>query len=165
MEILGTESQRRRQAMPKMRGTGKDPLGRYMKDLIFDLEDNDPAMVKDFVDKGWADLLPEEEHPGRTTTQIANAMVRGDELGDPVEQKLAEDIGDDAHAIVHLEDPNAKEADYEKEAAKGPKSGQKEYRDQIAADSLGGVIGGGRTKKGSDASGNAEKQPGGAAKN
>jgi len=70
--------------MPKMRGLGTDPLGRYGKDLIFDLPDEDPGQVEDFVRKGWAEVLPEREHPGRTVTQIAASMVRGDPLADPV---------------------------------------------------------------------------------
>lgn len=133
--------------MPKMIGTGKDPLGRYMKGLIFDLEDNDPEMVQDFIDRGWAELLPEEDHPGRTKTQIANSMVRGDALADPVEQKLAAEIGDDAHAIVHLEDPDATAADYEADVEKGLKGRQSTVKNQVPADFEGGAIripGGGR---------------------
>jgi hypothetical protein len=137
MTVLGTYEQRRRQAMPKMRGTGKDPLGRYQKGLIFDLEDNDPDMVQDFVDKGWAEVLPEEEHPGRTITQIAAAMVRGDELADPVEQALAESIEGREHAIVHLDDPDATNEDYEEEAKKFGHG--KAYKRAISADSLGGL--------------------------
>lgn len=124
--------------MPKMKGTGQDPLGRYSDGLIFDLEDNDPDMVQDFVDKGWAELLPEEEHPGRTKTQIAAAVVRGDQLADPVEQQMADEIGDDAHAIVHLEDPDATASQYEEEAQKGPAKNQKEMKRQIPSDFAGG---------------------------
>ena len=160
--------------MPKMRGTGKDPLGRYMKGLFFDLEDNDPDMVQDFVDKGWAEVLPEDEHPGRTVTQIAAAMVRGDELSDPVEQQIAESIEGRQWAIVHLDDPDATEADYEEEAKKFGHG--KEYKGAISADSLGGLPHDPDAKaekaekadkaSGSDKkdSGNSERQAGGAAK-
>lgn len=131
--------------MPKMKGTGKDPLGRYSDGLIFDLEDNDPAMVADFVKKGWATVLPEDEHPGRTVTQIAAAVVRGDEMSDPVEQAIAEQIGGNAHAIVHLDDPNATQADYDAEV-EGARKLQKTHRSQISADSLGGVPAKGSSK-------------------
>lgn len=125
--------------MPKMIGTGKDPLGRYSKGLIFDLEDNDPEMVADFIEKGWAELLPEEDHPGRTKTQIANSMVRGDALADPAEQAIAEEIGDDAHAIVHLEDPDASASDYDKEVEKRRARQSTPVR-QVPADYEGGPI-------------------------
>jgi uncharacterized membrane protein YgcG len=178
--------------MPKMIGTGKDPLGRYSEGLVFDLEDNDPEMVQDFIDKGWANLLDEREHPGRTRTQIAAAMVRGDALADPVEQEIADEIGDDAHAIVHLEDPDATQSDYETETQKGPAGRQREVARQIPADYEGGVpnygksggargsrssggsssssgttekaSGGGGGSSSGGSSGSAEKQPGGAAK-
>ena len=124
--------------MPKMRGLGKDPLGRYAEGLIFDLEDNDPDMVQDFVDKGWAEVLPEREHPGRTVTQIAAAMVRGDELADPVEQEIAAELEGREHAIVHLDDPDATEDDYDSEADKFGGRG-KQFKRAITADSLGGL--------------------------
>lgn len=122
----------------KMKGMGKDPLGRYPKGLIFDLPDEDPALVEDFVAKGWAEVLGEDEHPGRSVTQIAAGMVRGDELADPVEAAMAEKIGDDAHAIVHLDDASATAADYDAEVA-GARASQKEARNAISADSLGGM--------------------------
>jgi len=143
--------------LPKMRGTGADPLGRYSEGLIFDLEDNDPRMIQDFVDRGWATLLDEKDHPGRSVTQIANAMVRGDALTDPAEQEIAKEIGDNAHAIVHLEDPDATEKDYEEEAAKGPGGEQVEYHSPIAADSLGGIVGGGREKGGGESGGSKSR--------
>ena len=148
----------------KMRGTGKDPLGRYAEGLIFDLEDFDTAMIEDFVEKGWAEILPPEEHPGRTTTQIAAAVVRGDALADPVEEKLAEDIEGREHAIVHLDDPDASEADYESEV-EGARESQREWRGQIPPDALGGVPAKGKRSSGGGGSwGSEEKQPGGAAK-
>jgi hypothetical protein len=110
-------------------------------------------MIDDFVDRGWATVQEPEDHPGRTTTQIAAAVVRGDALADPVEQKLAEDIGDRAHAIVHLDDPDADHGQYEEEAAKNRE--QADYAGQIATDSLGGIPaksgGSSRTKSASKA--------------
>jgi hypothetical protein len=146
--------------MPKMRGTGKDPLGRYSEGLIFDLEDHDPEMVQDFIDKGWAELLPPEDHPGRTKTQIANAIVRGDELADPAERKLADEIGDDAHAIVHLEDPDATASDYEAEAQRGPAGNQREVRNQVPADYHGGPVDYGKQRAGGSRGGGSSSSGG-----
>ena len=147
--------------MPKMRGLGKDPLGRYGENLIFDLPDEDPGQVEDFVAKGWAEVLPEEEHPGRTVTQIAASMVRGDELSDPTEAKIAADLEGREHAIVHLDDPDATEDDYDAEVSEG-REAQRPARNAITADSLGGVPAkggsGGGGSSGSSSSRKAKKE-------
>lgn len=120
--VLGTESQLKEEAkMARLVGTGKDPLGRYGKGEVFDVPAPDESGVasdpdtnnlyQELLDKGWAKKLDPEDDPGRTKTQIADSMVRNEPLAHPVEQEIAEEIGDDAHAIVQLGDPNATKED------------------------------------------------------
>ena len=115
----------------KLKGTGKDPLGRYSEGLIYDIQDGTDEL-QDHLDRGWGEELPPEEHPGRTELQIANSMIRNDPLVDPVEQKIAKEIGDRAYAIVHTGDPeaSAEEAqpsiDEESENVVAPPTGRQE---------------------------------------
>ena len=116
LRSLGTYSEAtRRLHMARYVGTGKAPEGQYVKDQVVDLPSLpdgsiDPA-YQDIVDKGWVRELADKDDPARTKTQIANAMVRGDALSHPAEAKIAKDIGEDAMAIVHTQDPGASHGD------------------------------------------------------
>lgn len=92
-------------------GTGTHPEGRFPKGQVCDLNEVDGKVHPDYqslLDDGYLELLAPEDDPGRTTTQIANAIVRGDALTDPVDAKLADEISDEqALAITHTGDPDA----------------------------------------------------------
>jgi hypothetical protein len=108
MSIHGTESELREVAeMARLEGTGKDPEGRYGKGLVFDVPAWDPV-YDELIEKGWAKTVSLEDDPGRSKTQIANAMVRGDLISHPIEAKLASEIDmGDAYGITHTGDPDA----------------------------------------------------------
>lgn len=95
-------------------GTGKHPEGRFPEGQVCDL----PAALdgsgdvhpdyKSFIDDGYLALLAPEDDPGRTRTQIANSIVRGDALNHPVDAALADEISpEQALAITHTGDPGA----------------------------------------------------------
>lgn len=92
--------------MAKLVGTGKDPLGQYGKGTVFDIPYGDDHW-HELIDRGWAEEVSDVDHPGRTTTQIANAMVRGDALVHPAEQATADEIRGREHDIVRTQDPAA----------------------------------------------------------
>jgi hypothetical protein len=94
----------RRVKMARLVGTGTDP--RFPAGQPVDVPAYDP-FYDDIVEKGWATELAPEDDPARTTEQIANAMVRGDPLTSPVEQAIAEEIGENALAVVHTGDETA----------------------------------------------------------
>lgn len=109
----------------RLKGTGKDP--RYSEGLIFDAPS---AEAQDYIDKGWATEVKPEEDPGRTERQIAESVVRGDALTDPVEQKIAEQFRDengeanrDAYLAVHDGDDPFPEAVGAGKAAKKSSGG------------------------------------------
>lgn len=107
LQVLGTESQRRKEAqMAKLVGTGTDPLGQYGRGVVFDVPRADPQFAE-LVAKGYANEVDPGDHPGRDTTQIANSVVRGDALTDPTERAIADHIGGRAIDIVHTGDPDA----------------------------------------------------------
>jgi len=111
--------------MARLIGTGKDP--RYPKGLIFDSPD-DTREHQSLVDLGWAEEGPEHGvAPGyfgdHRTVEIANAAVRGDALLLPHEQKVAEEIENREHAIVHTDNAHAQHGDDVKDAEKARKLG------------------------------------------
>lgn len=106
--------------MARLVGTGKDPEGRATEGLIFDApeapEGAEPGSIgysgsaQDYIDRGFAKRLDPEDDPGRTRSQIAAAVVRGDNLDHPEDRKIAEgfrgfgenpDEGDDPYAVIH----------------------------------------------------------------
>lgn len=113
--------------MARLEGTGKDPLGRYGKGEIFDVEqyaattanltaeDGDRVVnpvYQELIDKGYAKPVKPEDDPGRTVTQIANHMVQTQAYPDhPVEAEIAASIDGDEYAIVHSDDPKATQGD------------------------------------------------------
>lgn len=103
--VLGTESQREREAanMARLRGTGKDPAGRYSEGTIFDVPDDTPEQGESLVEKGWAVPLDPKDDPGRTEVQVANAIVRNDPMLDPVDREVAAGISK-PREVVHGED-------------------------------------------------------------
>lgn len=97
--------------MARLEGTGKDPLGRYAKGIVFDVPESDP-LYEELIDKGWANEVKPEDDPSRTPEQIAQAVVQQHPLTDPVDAKLADKMGvDKAYAVDHTGDPDAKPAD------------------------------------------------------
>lgn len=92
----------------RMIGTGKDPLARYPKGVLYDIPDSDEATIADHIARGWG--RPDDE-PSRTDVQIANAIIRGDPLLNKNERKIAQRIKDRTHAIAHTSDPSAKSRD------------------------------------------------------
>ncbi len=95
--------------MARLEGTGKDPLGRYGKGEVFDVREDDP-LYEALQEKGWAKKVAPEDDPGKTDSQVANAVVAqggSHQLQDPVEQEKAKKIGDRALDIVHTGDPDA----------------------------------------------------------
>lgn len=89
----------------RMIGTGKDPEGRYPEGLQFDVPDVDPGARPQgeyLIEQGYAEYLKDpKDDTGRTQRQIAEAVVRGDLLNDPVDREIAEDIGGKAYELVH----------------------------------------------------------------
>lgn len=95
-------------------GTGTHPEGRFPKGQVSDLPealDGSGEVHPDyqtFLDNGWMELLDPKDDPGRTKTQIANSIVRGDALTHPVDAELADEIPiDEAYAVTHTGDPEA----------------------------------------------------------
>jgi hypothetical protein len=112
MEVFGTESEIKEALnMARLVGTGKDPEGRYGEGVVFDVPAYE-STYDDLIEKGWAEALPAVDDPGRSKTQIANAMVRGDLLSHPADAAMAAEIDDaDALAITHTGDPDASAGD------------------------------------------------------
>lgn len=82
-------------------GTGTDPDNKYPEGLIFDAP---PVQAKKAIEAGFANALDPKDDPGRTPSQIAAAVQRGDNLSDPTDHELAGDISDrEALEIVHGE--------------------------------------------------------------
>jgi hypothetical protein len=137
--LLGTETQRRRQAnMARLIGTGKDPLGRYGEDEVFDVPENDP-LYDELIEKGYAKALDPEDDPGRIHGQIAEAVVAqggSHQLADPVDQKIAEEVEDRALDIVHTEDPNAQAGDAGLDPGDRPQDKRQVSPAQVSARSI-----------------------------
>jgi len=74
--------------MARIRGTGDAPSGQYPGGQIADSPD-DSAEYNALVDAGWVDEVDPKDDPARSLVQIANAIVRGDALTDPVDQEIA----------------------------------------------------------------------------
>lgn len=102
--------------MAKMRGTGKDPVGRYREGTTFDVPDGSQE-EKELVDRGWAEYVGDAAKL-RDDFQIANAVVRNDPLIHPIEAEMAAKVEDRAHDIVHSGDPKAKKGEVQERAAK-----------------------------------------------
>jgi hypothetical protein len=121
LEIEGTESELKEVArMARLVGTGKDPVGRYVEGVVYDIPAYDPS-YDDAVARGWGKPLDPEDDPARTKTQIANAVVRGDAIAHPVEAEIAAGMSaDEALAITHTGDPNASAGDAYPEAGSSP---------------------------------------------
>lgn len=64
----------------------------------------------EYVKNQGFELLDAKDDPGSTVAQLAQAVVRGDELSHPVQRELADEIADRALAIDLNNDPDA-EAD------------------------------------------------------
>ncbi len=94
--------------MAKLRGTGKDPAGHYIKGQVFDVPSDQPE-YEELVEKGYAEKV---ELPADTETEhvlsVANGVVRGDVVAHPKDEEYAEKIEGDEHAIVHEQNPKAK---------------------------------------------------------
>lgn len=100
--------QRSSNHMARLIGTGKDPAGSHVEGQMFDVRSDDP-LYQELIDKGYA-----KAHDGLVETkdaevlETANAVVRGDLAAHPREQKIADQIEGNEHAIVHQQDPGAK---------------------------------------------------------
>ena len=104
--------------MTRMVGTGQAPQG-YHEGQVFDVPDVDEGTVEDLERKGWAKRLDPKQDIGHDKVSVANAMVRGDSVNDPVDREVAREIGshDAALAIVHTQDPDGTQEDYDAEVA------------------------------------------------
>lgn len=100
-------------------GTGKAPEGQYPEGHVFDSAANSPE-AKQLLADGWATTLDPADDPGRTVTQIANAVVRDDPLSNADDRAVAEREGlldesggpsERAYAVVHQQDPDAEPSD------------------------------------------------------
>lgn len=99
--------------MARLRGTGKDPLGRYGKGDVFDVPADDPQYDQ-LIEAGYAEEVAPEEDPGRTGIQIADAVVSQGgtaQLADPVDRALAKEVAPAAHDAVHTDNPYAEPGD------------------------------------------------------
>lgn len=122
--------------MARLVGTGKAPDDQYLEGQVFDVESFDP-LYEDLLDRGWAEEVDPEDDPGRTETQIANAVVRGDPVAHPVERKIAEGIKD-PYAVVHRQDPKATDKELEKATKAGRESAIANDPDKIESVRKGG---------------------------
>jgi hypothetical protein len=87
--------------MARFIGTGKDP--RYPKGQVVDIATADEsysptkghAAQLDVVEKGWVrELKGPEEDPSYNAPQgVSQALIRGDNVTDPVERQIAKDEG------------------------------------------------------------------------
>ena len=120
--------------MARFVGTGKDP--RYPKGQVVDIYTSDDAFgqgnlsEQDLVELGYVEAADPYQDPGRTPSQIAAAVVRGDTLSDPYDAAVAVKEGyvDErgmatakAYNVVH-EDPQDAAVD-RGEAGAGPVRG------------------------------------------
>jgi hypothetical protein len=97
--------------MARMRALDAGPASVAEAGHVFDVDETSER-YQELLDRGLAEKLPPEDDPGRTDIQIAQAVVRGDPLTDPVDRRLAEDMGvADAQAKVALQDPTATRSD------------------------------------------------------
>lgn len=105
----------------RLRGTGKDPDHKYPEGLVFDAP---PHAARKLVDEGYATTLDPKDDPGRTESQIAAAVERGDNLNDPTDAALAAGIDNrDALATVHgepIDEPVPGGAEARAPIGKGP---------------------------------------------
>jgi hypothetical protein len=96
--------------MARFKGTGKAPGGQLAEGSIVDIPD-DSDRAQEVVEKGWATKVEGADDPGRDRISVAQAIVRNDPISHPEDIKVAQEIGADAHAIVHLQDPDATQKD------------------------------------------------------
>jgi hypothetical protein len=115
MRVLGTH-RALKEAVDMARVAGKE--GTINEGAIGDIPADEGVARHDgtepyfrMVEEGEVVLLPPEEDPGSTTFQLAQALVRGDEIAHPVQADLAAEIGDRAHAIDLNQDPDAEAGD------------------------------------------------------
>jgi hypothetical protein len=105
-DSVHTYEQRQRQGeaahMARFVGTGKDP--RYPEGVVVDIMSAEDAYGPgnkselDLVEKGYVVAADPYQDPGRTPSQIAAAVIRGDTLSDPYDASVAvkEGFVDDA---------------------------------------------------------------------
>lgn len=143
--------------MARLQGTGKDP--RYGKGEIFDVPMYAPVGVigtadqggverelnptyAELIEKGLAKAVKPEDDPGRSMTQIADAVVANrTSFADPVDAKLAASLDpNDAYAIVHTGDPKAKAGKVDGDVTLKPKAIQDtQEQDSLQRGSGGGL--------------------------
>lgn len=129
LRVVATESDTRRRSQMRVVATGKAPEGRFPEGQVGDFPEVDGAVhpdYQDFLDKGWHVPLDPVDDPGRTKTQIANSIVRGDTLNHPVDAEIAEGITDaEAYAITHTGDPEADPAEADPHELRGSTVGHR----------------------------------------
>lgn len=114
--------------MARLVGTGNAPEGAYPEGQIFDSPDGSTE-YESLKANNWAEDVAPEDDPARTPRQIAEAIVQGALISNPVDAKLAEqyqgfgdnpDEGVDPWEVVRTQDPDpsAHESDVRSDTAK-----------------------------------------------
>lgn len=83
-------------------GTGKDPDNKYPEGLVFDVP---PHVAAKVVEEGYGTYQNPKDDAGRTESQIAAAVERGDSLSDPTDRELAGEFRGEGNDPAEGKDP------------------------------------------------------------